>query len=73
MVFTLYWIMKRSIAKCVSGRVPVHIGNTIARAIFIPVQECPAPLLKVESPVPDSFLQWSRPSPNTFVRAEIVT
>ena len=39
LVFTLYRIVKWSVAKCVSDRVFVHAGNTSSGTFFAPEQD----------------------------------
>ena len=72
-VFTLYRIVKRSVAESVPGRASVHIRNAAFEAVSAPEQYCSAPLLKVERSVSDRFLRWSESSLNTFIGAEIAT
>ena len=73
MTFTLYRNEKRSVAKCVSDRAPVHTRNANFGTIFAPEQDCSAPLLKVKRSVQDKLLKQSGPSLNTFIGAEIAT
>ena len=61
MLQNLYWI-----------GLLVHTGNNSSGTIFAPEQDCSAPLLKVERPVSDRFLERSGPSLNTSVEAEIL-
>ena len=70
-MFTLYQIVKRSVAKSVPDRASVHTGNTAFEAVSAPEQYCSAPLLKVERSVSDRFLKRSESSLNTFIGAEI--
>ena len=72
-MFTLYRIVKRSVAESVLDRASVHIKNTTFEAVASPEQYCCAPLLKVERSVSDRFLKRSESSLNTFIRAEIAT
>ena len=72
-MFTLYWILKRSIAESVSDRASVHTRNTAFEAVSALEQYCSAPLLKVERSVSDRFLKRSESSLNTFIGAEIAT
>ena len=51
-MFTLYWIVKRSVAESVLDRASVH---TAFEAVSAPEQYCSAPLLKVERSVSDGF------------------
>ena len=53
MVFTLYLIVKRSVAKYVSNWDPVHTGNASSGTIFVSEQDCSATLLNVEHIVSD--------------------
>ena len=72
-VFTLYRIVKRSIAENVPNRASVHTRNAAFEAVVAPHQYCSAPLLKVERSVSDRFLKRSESSLNTFIGAEIAT
>ena len=72
-MFTLYRIVKWSVAESVPDRVSVHTRNTAFEAVSAPEQYCSAPLLKVERSVSDRFLKWSESSLNTFIGAEIAT
>ena len=72
-MFTLYRIVKRSVAESVPDRASVHTRNAAFEAVFAPEQYCSAPLLKVECSVSDRFLKRSEPSLNTFIGAEIAT
>ena len=65
-MFTLYRIVKRSVAESVPDRASVH-------TVSAPEQYCSAPLLKVERSVSDRFLRRSESSLNTFIGAEIAT
>ena len=60
MLFTLYQTMKRSVAKCVSGRASVHSENASSGTMFALEQDCSAPLVKVERPVSERFLKRAR-------------
>ena len=71
MVFTLYRIVKWSVAERVPDMASVHITNTAFEAVSTPEQNFSNPLLKVERSVSDRFLKRSRSSLNTFVGAEI--
>ena len=53
--YSHYPIVKRSVAKCVTGRTFFHTKNAISGTIFAPEQDCSAPLSKVERPVSDRF------------------
>ena len=70
-VFTLYRIVKRSVAENVSDRASVHTRNAAFEAVSAPEQCCIAQLLKVEPSVSDKFLKRFESSRNTFIRAEI--
>ena len=72
-MFTLYRIVKRSVAESVSDRASVHTRNATFEAVSAPEQYCSAPLLKVERSVSDRFLRRSESSLNTFIGAEIAT
>ena len=72
-MFTLYWIVKRSIVESVADRASVHTRNAAFEAVSAPEQYCSAPLLKVECSISDRFLRRSESSLNTFIRAEIAT
>ena len=69
-MFTLYQIVKWSIAESVLDRASVHTRNAVFEAFSAPEQHCSAPLLKVELSVSDRFLQRSESSVNTFIGAE---
>ena len=69
-VFTLYRIMKRKVAKSVPDMVSVHTRNAL-EAVSALAQNCSTPLLKVECSVSCKFLKPSESSLNTFIRAEI--
>ena len=58
-MFTLYRIVKRSVAQSVPDRASVHTRNAGFEAVSAPEQYCSAPLLKVERSVSDRFLQRS--------------
>ena len=72
-MFTLYWIVKRSVAESVPDRASVHTRNATFKAVSAPEQYCSAPLLKVERSVSNRFLRRSESSLNTFIGAEIAT
>ena len=55
-MFTLYRIVKRSVAESVSDRASVHTRNAAFEAVSAPEQYCSALLLKVECSVSDRFL-----------------
>ena len=67
-MFTLYRIVKRSVAESVLDRASVHTRNA---AFSAPEQYCSAPLSKVERSVSDRFLKRSESSLNTFIGTEI--
>ena len=70
-MFTLYRIVKQSIAESVPDRASVHTRNTALEAFSALEQYCSAPLLTVERSVSDRFLKRCESSLNTFIRAEI--
>ena len=72
-MFTLYRIVKRSVAESVPDMASVYIRNTAFEAVSAPEQYYSAPLLKVERCISDRFLKWSESSLNTSIRAEIAT
>ena len=72
-MFTLYRIVKGSVAENVPDRASVHTRNAGFEAVSAPEQYCSAPLLKVERSVSDRFLKRSESSLNTFIGAEIAT
>ena len=72
-MFTLYRIVKRSVAESVPDRAFVHTRTATFEAVSAPEQYCSAPLLKVERSVSDRFLRRSESSLNTFIGAEIAT
>ena len=72
-MFTLYRIVKRSVAESVPDRASVHTRNAAFEAVPAPDQYCFAPLLKVERSVSDRFLKRCEPSLNTFIGAQIAT
>ena len=45
-MFTLYRVMKRSVAESVPDRDSVHTRNAAFEAVSAPEQNCSAPLLK---------------------------
>ena len=63
-MFTLYRIVKRSVAESVPDRASVHIRNAAFEAVPAPEQYCSSPLLKVERSVSDGFLKRSESSLN---------
>ena len=71
--FTLYRIVKRSVAESVPDRASVHTRNAAFEAVSAPEQYCSAPLLKVERSVSDRFLKRSESSLNTFIGVEFAT
>ena len=72
-MFTLYPIVKRSVAESVPDRASVHTRNATFEAVSVPEQCCSAPRLKVERSVLDRFWKQSESSLNTFIGAEIAT
>ena len=72
-MFTLYRIVKWSVAEGVPDRASVHTRNAAFEAFSAPEQYCSAPLLKVERSVPDRLLQRSESSLKTFIGAETAT
>ena len=65
-MFTLYRIVKQSVAESVPDRTSVHTGDAAFEAVSAPEQNCSAPLLKVERSVMDRFLKRSESSLNTL-------
>ena len=65
-MFTLYRIVKWSVAESVPDRASVHTRNADFEAV-------PAPRLKVERSVSNRFLKRSESSLNTSIGAEIAT
>ena len=65
-VFTLYRIVKRSVAESVPDRASVHTRNAAFAAVSAPKHNCSAPLLKVERSVSDRFLKRSLSNLNTL-------
>ena len=72
-MFTLYLIVKRSVAESVLDMASFHTGNAAFEAVSAPEQGCSAPLLKVERSVLDRFLKRPESSLNTSIGAEIAT
>ena len=72
-MFTLYQIVKWSVAESVPDRASVHTRNAAFKAVSAPEQYCSAPLLKVEHSVSDRFWKRSESSLNTSIGAEIAT
>ena len=70
-MFTLYRIVKWSVAESVQDRSSAQTKNTALEAFSDPEQYCSAPLLKVERSVSDRLLKRSESSLNTFIGAEI--
>ena len=64
-MFTLYRIVKWSVAESVPDRASVHTRKAAFEAVSALEQYCSAPLLKVELSVSDRFLQRSESSLNT--------
>ena len=72
-MFTLYRVVKQSVAESVPDRASVHTGNAAFEAVSASEQYCSGPLLKVERSVSDRFLKRSESSLNTSIGAEIAT
>ena len=72
-MFTLYRIVKRSVAGSVPDRASVYTSNAAFEAVSAPEQYCSVPLLKVERSVSDMFLKQCESSLNTSIEAEIAT
>ena len=70
-MFTLYRILKRSVAESVLECASVHTRTAAFEAVSAPEQYCSAPLLKVERSVSDRFLRRSESNLNTFIGAEL--
>ena len=70
-MFTLYRIVKRSVAESVPDRASVHARNAVFETVSASEQYCSAPLLKVERSVSDRLLQRFESSLNTFIGAKI--
>ena len=73
MQFTLYLILKRSVAESVPDRASVHTRNTDFKTVSLPEQYCSSSLLKVERSVSDRFSKRSELCLYTFIGAEIAT
>ena len=56
-MFTLYRIVKWTVAESVLDRASVHTRNAGFKAVSAPEQYCFAPLLKVERSISDRFLK----------------
>ena len=72
-MFTLYQIVKPSVAESVPHRASVHTRNAAFEAVSAAKQYCSAPLLKVERSISVRFLKRSESSLNTSIGAEIAT
>ena len=72
-MFTLYWIVNRSVAESVPDKASVHTRNAAFKAVSAPEQNCSAPLSKLERSLLDRFLKRSKSSLNTLMGAEIAT
>ena len=72
-MFTLYQIVKRSVAESVPDRAFVHTRNAAFEAVSAPEQYCSTLLLKVERSVSDRCLKRSESNLNTSIGAEIAT
>ena len=64
-MFTLYRVMKRSVAESVPDRASVHTRNAAFEAVSVPQQYCSVPLLKMERSVSDKCLKRSDSILNT--------
>ena len=65
-MFTLYRIVKRSVAESVQDRASVHTRNVVFEAVSAPEQNCSAPLLNVKRSLSDRFCKRSQSSLNTL-------
>ena len=65
-MFTLYRIVKGSVAESVPDRASVQTRSAAFEAVSAPEHNCSAPLLKVERSVSDRFLKRSESSVNTL-------
>ena len=72
-MFTLYRIVKRSVAESVPDRASVHNRNAAFEAVSATEQYGSAPLLKVGRSVSDRFLKRSKSSLNTLIGAKLAT
>ena len=72
-MFTLYRIVKRSVAESVPDRASVHTRTAAFEAVSAPEQYCSTPLLNVEHSVSDRYSRRSESSLKTFIGAEIAT
>ena len=72
-MFTLYRIVKRSVAESVPDRASVHTRNASFEVYCIHTVYCSVPLLKVERSVSDRFLKQSESSLKTIIGAEIAS
>ena len=72
-MFTLYRIVKLSVAESVPDRASVHTRNAVFEAVSSPEQYCFASLLKMERSASDRFLKRCELSLNTFIGAKIAT
>ena len=72
-MFTLYRVVKRSVAESVPDKASVHTRNAAFQAVSVAEQYCSAPLLKAERSRSDRFLKRSELSLNSFIGAEIAT
>ena len=72
-MFTLYRIVKRSVAESVPDRASVHTRNAVLEAVSAPEQYCSALLLKMERSVSKRVLQRFESRLNTFIAAKIAT
>ena len=72
-MFTLYRMVKWSIAESVPDRTSVHTRNAAFEAVSAPEQYCSAPRLKMERSVSDRFLKQYESNLNPLLGAEIAT
>ena len=68
-MFTLYRILKQSVAESVPDRASVHTRNAAFEAVSAPEKNCSSPLLKVERSVSETVRVKSQP----FIGAENAT
>ena len=72
-MFTLYRLVKQSVAESVLDRASVDTRNAAFEAFSALEQDCSAPLLKVEGSISDRFLKRSESILNSFIGAGIAT
>ena len=68
-MFTLYRIVKRSVAVSIPDRASVHTRNAAFKAVSAPKQYCSALLLKVERSVSDRFFETVQIKSEHFCRS----